>query len=229
MLLTDRSSGFLSEQHTRASKSTETPFFSPKGAPEIHAGRVRPASERGIKQCRARESCFYAFTKLNLLFPLSLAFPCHSQLPEPCQLRALGRAKHPPGPAVWAEGGKCPSRSRWPGPPICGIDGAAAVALPLFSLGRGSNCLQLPLLLPRFALGSSEGTAAAAQQVHRGFPGFPRVLMLTGVLVRSISGQQAWVVGTSPGKPSLLLLSTQLRCSWPRQRHLHHTEPHQHP
>lgn len=145
--------------------------------------------------------CLY---KAKLALSPFLAFPCHSQLPETCRLRALGRAKHPPGPVVGAEGSTSPCRSRWPGLPISGIGGAAAVALPLFSLGRGSNCLQLPLPLPRVA------GKVQPQRVRRGFRGFPSVLMLTGVSVWSGSGRQAWAAGATPTKPNLLLLATQV-------------------
>lgn len=205
MLLTDRSSGFLSDQHTWASKSTEPPFFSPKGAPEIHGGRVRPASVGGIRQCRTRERCFYAFTKLNLLFPLSLPFPVTHNYPRLA------------GFAGWAvHNTRLGERSRLKGQVSLLVPLARAAYLwdrrgcgrrPLFSLGGGGNCLQLRLLLPRLPWVVPK---VQPQRVRRGIPGFPSVLMLAGVSVWSGSGQQAGAAGASPGKSSLLLLATQV-------------------
>lgn len=90
--------------------------------------------------------CLY---KAKLALSPFLAFPCHSQLPKTCRLRALGRAKRPPGRAVRADGGKPPSRSRWPGLPISGIGGAAAVALCLVWAEAVIACSCLSCVLAR--------------------------------------------------------------------------------
>lgn len=196
MLLTDRSSGFLFDQHTQASKSTETSFFSQKGVPKIHVGRVKPSSEWGIKQCCTRERRFYAFTKLNLLFPLSLLFPVIHNYPRLAGFAQL--AVHSTRLCEW-------SRLKGKVSPVS-VSGIWLLGCPLFSLGGGSNCLQLRLLLPR-----SPWLAPEVQPhwIHRGILGILSSLMLTRMLVELSSGQPA-VAGAATGKPSLLLLSVQV-------------------
>jgi len=132
--------------------------------------------------------CLYKAKPALSPFP---AFPCHSQLPETCSLRALSREKHRPGRAVGAAGGKAPSRSRWPGRPVSGIGDLGHGRRPLFSLGVIA-CSCVSCSRARLVLLGRHSPSAAGPQGH------PSTLVLTNISSWSGSGQRAWPPPASP-------------------------------
>lgn len=190
--------------NTRSSKNTETPFFSPKEVPEIHAGRVRPASEEGIKQCRTGENHFYAFTMLNLLFPLSLSFSVTNNYPKLTGFTCLAVQNTRLGKGSGLKGVSLPPSSVGQG--CLSLGSWSCGSLPLFSLDTGSNCLQLQLVLPHLPWVAQRYSCSIVDPQRH-----PRLFLASWCSLVFQYGLAASLGSWGhPGKPTLLLLATQV-------------------